>query len=79
MKELMAFWKAPLNQAALATCAGTGLAVLQGAVTWQHAVPLLAGAIVTLIIPDNTVAKEDVEALVTDAIKAAADLQKGLK
>lgn len=77
MNKLLAYFKAPLNQAALATCAGVGLAVLQGSMTWQHAVPLAVGAVVTLIIPDNTVAKEDVEAIVADAIKAATDLQKG--
>lgn len=77
MNKLLAYFKAPLNQAALATCAGAGLAVLQGSMTWQHAVPLVAGALVALVIPDNTVAKEDVEAIVADAIKAAQDIQKG--
>lgn len=79
MKQFLAYWKAPLNQAALATAAGLGIAVLQGSMTWQHAVPLAIGAIVTLIIPDNSVAKEDIEVLVADAIRAAADLQRGSK
>ncbi|MGH7102900.1 MAG: hypothetical protein ACREFJ_10940 [Acetobacteraceae bacterium] len=79
MNRFFAFWKAPLNQAALAATAGVGLAVLQGSMTWQHAVPLAIGALVALAIPDNTVAKEDIEVLVSDAVKAAMDLQKGSK
>ncbi|MGH7068180.1 MAG: hypothetical protein ACREFO_05910 [Acetobacteraceae bacterium] len=79
MKRFLAFWKQPLNQGALAAAAGTALAVLQGSMTWQHAVPLAVGALVALIIPDNSVAKEDIEVLVAGAIKAAQDLQKGPK
>ncbi|MGH7082505.1 MAG: hypothetical protein ACREFV_08565 [Acetobacteraceae bacterium] len=79
MNRFLTFWKAPLNQAALATAAGLGVGVLQGSMTWQHAVPLAIGALVALVIPDNTIAKEDLEVLVSDAIKAAMDLQKGSK
>jgi hypothetical protein len=79
INKLLAFWKAPLNQAALATVAGAGLAVVQGSMTWQHAVPLAIGALVALVIPDNSLTKEDVEALVADALKAVADIQEGTK
>ncbi|MDA8049035.1 MAG: hypothetical protein M0002_03345 [Rhodospirillales bacterium] len=75
MNKLLAFVRQPLNQAALAGMAGTALAVLQGSMMWQHAVPVAVGAVVALVIPDNSVAKEDIEQLVADAIKAAADVQ----
>jgi len=68
------FFKTPLNQAALAGMVGTAAAVLGGQMTWQAAVPVVVGGVVALIVPDNSVAKEDVEALVTDAIKVATDL-----
>lgn len=79
MKKIMGFFKEPLNQAALAGMLGTGVAVMQGQMTWQAAVPVVAGAIVAMVIPDNSVAKEDVEQLIADAIKAGGDLQKVVK
>lgn len=74
MKSFLSFWHSPLNQGALAAVAGTGLAVLNGSMTWQAAVPVVVGAVVAWAIPDDSVAKEDIEAVVTDAIKAAADI-----
>jgi hypothetical protein len=79
LQKILAFFKAPLNQAALSGMLGTGVAVMQGQMTWQAAVPVAVGAIVAMVIPDNSVAKEDVETLVADAIKAAGDLQKAAK
>lgn len=79
MKKILAFFRVPLNQAALAGMLGTLVAVLQGALTWQAALPVAAGAIVALAIPDDAVAKADVETLITDAIKTAADLGKAAK
>jgi len=72
--KVLRFFKTPLNQAALAGMVGTAAAVLGGQMTWQAAVPVVVGAVVALIVPDNSVAKEDVEALVADAIKVATDL-----
>lgn len=74
MNRFLAFWKQPLNQGALVAIVGTGLAVLNGSMTWQHAVPVAVGAVVAWIIPDNSVAKDEIEVLVADAIKVAADL-----
>jgi type IV secretory pathway VirB2 component (pilin) len=76
MNALLKFFKQPLNQAALAGVAATGLAVLQGAMTWQHAVPVAVGAVVALVLPDNSVAKEDIEGVVAAAIKTVVDMQK---
>ncbi|MGH7056434.1 MAG: hypothetical protein ACREFZ_00940 [Acetobacteraceae bacterium] len=74
MNSMVSFFKAPLNQAGLVAIIGAVLGVLQGSLTWQAAVPVVAGAIIAWIIPDNSVAREDIEALVGDAIKAAGDL-----
>lgn len=74
MKPIMRFFRQPLNQAALAGIAGTALAVLQGSMSWQQAIPVAVGAVVALIVPDNSVAKEDVEQVVADAVKMVSDL-----
>lgn len=76
MNKVQAFFKAPLNQAALVTVLGTSLAVAQGTMSWHAAVPVMVSAIVALIIPDNTLAKDDIEQLVADAIKAAGALKE---
>lgn len=74
MKTLLAFFRVPLNQAALAGMLGTAVAVMQGSMTWQAALPVAVGGIVAMVLPDDTVAKADIEQLVADAIKTAARL-----
>jgi hypothetical protein len=66
----------PLNQAALAGMLGTAVAVLQGQLSWQAALPMAVGVIVALVLPDDSLAKADIEQLVADAIKAASDLKE---
>lgn len=81
MKRAVAFFKQPLNQGALVALGGMLLAWASGQTTWQATAVTAAGAIVAWVIPDNSVAKEDVEALVKDAIKVAGDLasKQGVK
>lgn len=78
MRKIWAFVRAPLNQAALAGMLGTAVAVLQGHLSWQSALPMAVGAIVALVLPDDSLTKADIEQLVADAIKAASDV-KGAK
>ncbi len=79
MNRILSFFRTPLNQAALAGMLGTAVAVMQGQMTWQAAVPVVVGGVVAMIVPDNSMAKEDVEHLIADAIKAVGDLQKAPK
>lgn len=79
MKRIARFLRAPLNQASIVAIGGTTWAAVQGTMSWQAGLPVVAGAIVALILPDNSVAKEDVEAVVADAIKAVADVRKDVK
>lgn len=76
MQKILAFFKMPLNQAALAGMLGTAVAVLQGQLSWQAALPMAVGAIVALVLPDDSLAKANIEQLVADAIKAASDLKE---
>lgn len=77
MNKLMSFLRAPLNQTAVVTLVGMGWAVFQGSVSWQHALPVFGGAIVALILPDNSVAKADVEQAIQDAVQAFQDVKGG--
>lgn len=76
MNQILKFVRQPLNQAAIATLGGMVWTVLQGSTSWQTAAPVLAAAVFALIIPDNSVGKADVEALVKDVIRVAQDFRK---
>lgn len=76
MNKLLKFFRQPLNQGAFVALGGVLLGWASGQTNWQVAAITGAGAIVAWILPDNSVAKEDVEALVKDAIQAAADIAK---
>jgi hypothetical protein len=53
----------PTTVAGLSAAVGSVCALATRQITWPQAVPLLAGAIVSMLVPDNTVAKADAEAL----------------
>ncbi len=74
MGKVLGFFKKPLNQAALVGLGGVALAWLSGQATWQVTAITAAGAIVAWLLPDNSVAKQDIETLIGDAIKVATDL-----
>lgn len=63
----------PTTIAGLATLAGTAEAMLSGHMTWQAAIPVAIGAIVAIVIPDNTALQQDAETLAATAIKIGAE------
>jgi hypothetical protein len=63
MKALVAWAQQPTSVAGLSAVFGTLSAVVLHQISWVQAAPLLAGAIVSIALPDNTVAKADAEAL----------------
>lgn len=67
------FFRQPTTIAGLATLCGTAEAILSGHLTLSGALPLLAGAVVSIVLPDNSAAKTDTEALVraTETLAAA--------
>ena len=71
--NLKQFFGQPTTIAGLATIAGTCEAFLSGHITWQQAVPLVAGALVGVVLPDNTVLTKDAEALASAAVQTAVD------
>lgn len=64
---LKQFLGQPTTVAGLATLTGTLHAALTGTLTWNAAVPLLVGAAVAIILPDNTAFEKKIETLVTAA------------
>jgi hypothetical protein len=63
MKPLITWLKQPTSVAGISALSGTVSAILLHQLTWFQAVPLLGGAVVSIILPDNTAAKDDAIAL----------------
>ena len=73
MNKVLAFLRQPLNQAAFIAIGGSVWAVLQGTMSLYAALPVIGGAVVAWLLPDNSVAKEDVEAAITAGIQVLKD------
>ena len=71
--KLNKFLGQPTTIAGLATLCGTGEAILTGHLTWQAAIPLVVGALVGIVVPDNTALAQDAETLASAAVKTALD------
>ena len=63
MDKIRAWTREPTSVAGLATILGTFTAMLSHQLSWAQAIPLLVGAAVSLILPDNTRARAGAVAL----------------
>ncbi len=63
MDALIVWARQPTSVAGLAILFGTLSALMTGQLSWGQAFPLLAGALASIALPDNTRAKSDAEAL----------------
>ncbi len=68
------FLRQPTTVGGLAALFGTLEAILSGQMNWQAALPLIAGALVSIVLPDNSGAKADAEAMIRAAETLAAAL-----
>jgi len=68
MTAFITWARQPTTIAGLAAFAGTASAVLLQQMGWAHAIPLLVGAAVSMLVPDNTAARSSAEALAQDAV-----------
>ena len=68
MDKLRAWAQQPTSVAGLATLFGTLSAVLMQHLSWGQAVPILAGALVSVALPDNTQAKAGAAALAAGVV-----------
>ncbi len=70
MNTLIAWTKQPTTVTGLATLAGTASALLTHQLNLMTATPLLVGALLSIVIPDNGGAQVAIQNLVADAVKA---------
>ena len=68
MKALRAWVRQPTSVAGLSALFGTFSALILHQISWVQAAPLLVGALVSIALPDNTVAKADAEGLTENLI-----------
>jgi hypothetical protein len=63
VKALLAWARQPTSIAGLSALFGTFSAIALHQIGWLQGAPLLAGALVSIALPDNTAAKTDAEVL----------------
>jgi len=63
MKKVLLWLQQPTSVAGLSAIVGTVLAVVLHQIDSAHAVPLIAAAIVSIVLPDNAAAKNSAELL----------------
>jgi hypothetical protein len=65
MPSLLAWLRQPTTIAGISGLVATIAALLTAQLSWAQALPLLAGAAVSMALPDNTSARQQAEALVS--------------
>jgi hypothetical protein len=68
MAGLLLWLQQPTSVAGVSALVGTLFAMMTQQIAWPQAVPLLAGALVSIAIPDNTSAKGAAETLARDVV-----------
>ncbi len=74
--NLTPFFRQPTTVAGLATVCGTLEAALSGHLAWSASVPLFVGAVVSILLPDNSAAKADAEAATRAVVALTEDVPK---
>ncbi len=64
MVNLRLWLQQPSSVAGIAAILGTLSALLTHQLNWAQAAPLLAGAVASIVLPDNSAAKAEAETLV---------------
>jgi hypothetical protein len=72
MLKLRAWARQPTTVAGFSAMLGTLCALVLHQMQWTQAVPLLVGAVTSMLLPDNAGAKDDAEALATKAVSQLA-------
>jgi len=72
MSQLRAWARQPTTVAGFSALLGTMCALLLHQVQWTQAVPILVGAVTSMVLPDNASAKQQAEALATEAVAKMA-------
>ncbi len=68
MEKLSHWLRQPTTVAGISTFFGTVVALLMKQMSPAEAAPLLAGGFISIVLPDNTAAKQQAEDLVKDVV-----------
>lgn len=74
--KIASFLRQPTTIAGLATVCGALEAALTGHLTWSASAPLFVGAGVSILLPDNSAAKADAEAVTRAVVALTEDVPK---
>ena len=72
MNGIRSWAREPTSVAGFATVFGTLTALLSQQLTWEQAIPLFVGAVVSLALPDNTGARSGAVALASAVVTTIA-------
>jgi len=78
MGKLSTWVRQPTTVAGISALLGTAVAVLLGQMSFAAAVPLVAGAAVSMVLPDNSAARQQVST-VAEEIVAQISQKEGAK
>ena len=73
MQTMLAWLRQPTSVAGISALFGTMLALVTHQIGWAEAMPLIAGGLASIALPDNAGAKADATSL---ARAIAAEIQK---
>ena len=68
MEELRAWARQPTTVAGISTLVATISALLLQQLGWQQAIPLLVGSTVSMVLPDNTGARQEAQQLASEVV-----------
>jgi hypothetical protein len=75
MDKLKSWLRQPTTVAGISALLGTAVAVLLGQMSGVAAVPLVAGAAVSMILPDNSAAKQQATSVAQDIVTRLTEKQ----
>lgn len=70
LTKIDSFIRQPTTLMGIATMVGTGVSLATHELSWAVALPLMAGAVVAIAIPEKPAVQADVQKAVTDGIAA---------
>ena len=74
MRTVQAWLRQPTSVAGISALFAALTALLSHQLDWAQALPIIAGAVISIALPDNAAAKADAESL---ARAIAAEIQQG--
>ena len=75
MEKLRAWARQPTTVAGISTLIATVSALLLQQLGWQQAIPLLVGSAVSMVLPDNTGARQEAQQLASDVVSKITNSQ----